>query len=140
MKTIAIVLAGSFLLGQAAQPVYVNEQSKLIWTHDGKDVKGQPETLASGEVALYAAGVDPKAPDAVPLGTIPATDPKGTDPTALKALLLNRADGDYVVAVRVADAAGNRSAPEALLVRKDTAAPSPISGLKATITFTITVP
>lgn len=113
----------------------------LSFDHSGLDSAGQPETLATADVALSAAAVDLNLAGAVPLKMIMVPLKSGTNLAPLNVLLSGQPAASYRLWVRAWDVAGNKSAwAGPALVTLDPIAPSLPINVKVTVTVTVTTP
>lgn len=146
---VTVAVASTILITEQFKRQVVTAQStipffssglQVLWDHNGKDINGASESLASGEVALFAGTVtDANVAGVTPLGTItglPAIP--GTVWQNVGSLFTNKPQGNYGLAVRVKDSAGYYSKWSSLLVGTlDNTPPSIPSNIRVQIIISI---
>lgn len=147
MKTIlALIGVVTLCLGIAlwaptthSQVLPILNQATIAWDAVNTDVLGNPEIIRDAELGLWPVGIvhQTTAPIAV-LSGLPGTPPVGG--IALGNLFAGRAAGDYQLAVRVYDLAGNFSAwSSAVAGRYDPIAPSPPGNIRIVVEVRVSV-
>lgn len=146
MKKIALAASVSLLVGvglvgwkaqSGAQAVPILNQATVAWDAVTTDVNGNPETIRDAELGIWPASanhltVDPMAV----LSALPAVPPVGGVP--ISGIVAGRPDGDYRLAVRVYDAAGNASGwSNAVIGRIDMTPPSKPAGFRIIVTVQV---
>lgn len=148
MKKIVVMLgAGILSLGIAgttwmlnrgeAQSVPILNHATVTWDAVTTDVNGNPETIRDAELGIWPAGADRfTVPPLAVLSALPGTPPVGG--VQIAGLIAGRPDGDYQLAVRVYDLAGNSSAwSSALVGRYDMTPPSKPGGFRIVVTVNV---
>lgn len=106
----AVGIAAMIAIAQSTPSKPVGGKGKATWVSPTTDVEGNPETLASAELAITASTVTDFNVAGTPLRTIVGLDPDGTKGYVIAPLVAALPRGPYRVWVRVADDAGNLSA------------------------------
>jgi len=136
-----VPMLGPKVESQPAPTDTVNLNTKLVWSHDNKDINNLPEVIGRFEVAISQTNQDlstggtplamlqvqypcPECPvDTVTLGT--------TCEYPIADLIRGRSPGYYRLWVRAVDSAGNIGAYSSYLtIQIDSSPPKPPTGLK----------
>jgi hypothetical protein len=86
----------------------VGYDAKAIWNHEGKDVNGNPETIAKAEIALSITSMDLRKNQPY-LEKIVVPSKAGRNEASISELLADREPGTYRLWIRVIDKANHKS-------------------------------
>jgi len=94
--------------GGAPRQLEVGYDAVAMWNHEGKDVKGNPETLAKAEIALSITSMDLRKGQPY-LKKITVPTKAGRNEAPISELLADREQGTYKLWIRVLDKANHES-------------------------------